>query len=126
MKILLKVMLFVVFGLVIACKHEANETNNIFGGQDCSYSLKYDAEVTMTLQVANSADINRLTPQDRVGLMPHTTRSAVDFCLKKDGTSEWLIEKKKPQHVFEAKSYTLPDWRVKPLLQKLPLFSLTI
>ena len=29
--------------------------------------------------------------------------------MKTDGTSEWLIEKKTPQEVFEPKSYTLPD-----------------
>ncbi|MDZ7880440.1 MAG: hypothetical protein U5L45_22375 [Saprospiraceae bacterium] len=55
------------------------------------------------------ADANRLTPQDRVDLMPQTSRNTVEFCMKKDGTSDWLIEKKQPQQVFEAKSYTLPD-----------------
>jgi hypothetical protein len=76
---------------------------------DCAYSLKYDAEVTMTTKPASMADMGRLTLQDRVDLMPQTSRSAIDFCLKKDGSSEWLIEKKKPEHVFEAKSFTLPD-----------------
>jgi hypothetical protein len=63
----------------------------------------------MTQQPVNASDLNQLTPQDKVGLLPHTTRSAVEFCMKGNGTSEWVIEKMQPRQVFEAKSYTLPD-----------------
>jgi hypothetical protein len=94
---------------IIACKHEGISGTNVLGRQDCAYSLKYDAEVTMTQEPVNAADRSRLTPQDQVGLMPHTTRSAVEFCMKGNGASEWVIEKMQPRQVFEAKSYTLPD-----------------
>jgi hypothetical protein len=98
---------------MIACKHESISGANVMGGQDCAYALKCDAEVTMTQTPVNASDMSRLTPQDQVGLMPHTTRSAVEFCMKGNGTSEWVIEKMQPRQVFEAKSYTLPDPSVK-------------
>ena len=110
MKFFLKTSIFmlclVFFG---SCKHDSPFSSGLLGGQDCSYSIEYDAEVTMTEKPINAADFNRLSPQDKVGLMPYSTRNEVNFCLKKDGASEWVIEKKQPQAVFEAKSYTLPD-----------------
>jgi hypothetical protein len=109
MKILLKMVLFIALCFAYACKHDSKGIGNMLGGEDCAYSVKYDAEVTSSTTLANMADANRLTPQDRVDLMPQTSRNAVEFCMKKDGTSDWLIEKKQPQQVFEAKSYTLPD-----------------
>jgi hypothetical protein len=110
-KLFFKIALFACILLAMACKHDAvsDGANGLLGGEDCAYSLKYDAEVTMTTKPASLADMGRLAPQDRVDLMPQTSRSTIDFCLKKNGSSEWLIEKKKPEHVFEAKSYTLPD-----------------
>lgn len=99
------------FFCIISCKNEGMlGTGGLnIGDGDCAYSIKYDAEVTMTQQPVNASDLNQLTPQDKVGLLPHTTRSAVEFCMKGNGTSEWVIEKMQPRHVFEAKSYTLPD-----------------
>jgi hypothetical protein len=109
MKFIFKMSSFIALLLSVACKHDALGGGNILGGDNCAYSIKYDAEVTMTQSPVNAADLNRLTPQDRVGLMPHTTRSAVDFCMKDNGSSEWVVEKMQPRQVFEAKSYTLPD-----------------
>ena len=109
MKIILKVIALVALLFPVACKHDAIGGGNLLGGENCAYSIKYDAEVTMMQQPVNAADLNRLTPQDRVGLLPHTTRSAVDFCMKDNGTSEWVVEKMQPRQVFEAKSHTLPD-----------------
>ena len=93
MKIILKVIALVALLFPVACKHDAIGGGNLLGGENCAYSIKYDAEVTMMQQPVNAADLNRLTPQDRVGLLPHTTRSAVDFCMKDNGTSEWVVEK---------------------------------
>jgi hypothetical protein len=109
MKFILKMTSLITLLSLVACQHDALGGGNILGGENCAYSIKYDAEVTMTQTPVNSADLSRLTPQDRVGLMPHTTRNAVDFCMKDNGSSEWVIEKMQPRQVFEAKSYTLPD-----------------
>jgi hypothetical protein len=94
---------------MVACKHEGISGTNVLIGQNCTYSVKYDAEVTSTQQPVNTADMSRLTPQDKVGLLPHATRSVVDLCMKNNGSSEWVIEKMEPRQVFQAKSYTLPD-----------------
>jgi hypothetical protein len=114
MKFFLKCTFFFALFFVFACKRELIGTNgsglgSILGSGDCAYSINYDAEVTMTKQPVNAADMNRLTAEDKVGLLPHTTRSAVEFCMKGNGSSEWVIEKMKPRQVFEAKSYALPD-----------------
>ena len=109
MKIIFKAIALVALLFSVACKHDAIGGGNLLGGENCAYSVKYDAEVTMMQQPVNAADLNRLTPQDRVGLLPHTTRSAVDFCMKDNGASEWVVEKMQPRQVFEAQSHTLPD-----------------
>ena len=111
MRFILKFTSLIALLSLVACKHDVlgGGGSNLLGGENCAYSIKYDAEVTMTQQPVNAADVNRLTPQDRVGLMPHTTRSAVDFCMKDNGASEWVVEKMQPRQVFEAKSHTLPD-----------------
>jgi hypothetical protein len=109
MKLIFKVIPFIALLFGVACKHDVLGGGNTLEGNNCAYSIKYDAEVTMTQTPVNSADLNRLTPQDRVGLLPHTTRSAVDFCMKENGMSEWVVEKMQPRQAFEAKSYTLPD-----------------
>jgi hypothetical protein len=110
MKNFLKITSLALILLASACKHDLSEGKmDILRGDNCSYSIDYDAEVTMTTKPINSADMSRLTPQDRVDLMPETSRNAVSFCMKKNGSSEWLIEKKQPQEVFEPINKMLPD-----------------
>jgi hypothetical protein len=109
MKFILKMTSLIALLFLVSCQHDALGGGSILGGDNCAYSIKYDAEVMMTQTPVNAADLNGLTPQDRVGLMPHTTRSAVDFCMKDNGSSEWVVEKMQPRQVFEAKSHTLPD-----------------
>lgn len=109
MNLFLKATICFALFCLFSCKHEGISGTSLLIGQDCAFAVKYDAEVITTEEPVNAADMSRLTPEAKVGLMPHSRRNAVEFCMKENGSSEWLIEELKPRQVFEARSYTSPD-----------------
>jgi hypothetical protein len=78
---------------------------------DYKIAAKYDAEITVMTRAADPNDAQRLSPYDKINILPIKKRVGVQLGIKADGTSDWVIEKKKPEQPLEHRYAAPPNPR---------------
>ena len=78
---------------------------------DYKISAKYEAEITVMTRAANPNEAQRLSEYDKINALPVKKRVSVQMGIKPDGSSDWVIAKKKPEQPLEHRYAAPPNPR---------------
>jgi hypothetical protein len=104
---------FIAFALlvVISCSKDkfTGDSSVSLSADAYKMTMHYDVESTVTRQVVDQADASKLTEYDKIAAIPLVNRVEVQMGIRADGTSDWVITKKEPEHPLKTLSNAPAD-----------------